>query len=96
MEEITNEELARIINKGFDGMQIQFNGLEGRFNGLEGRFDGMKVEFNERFDYIDARLGRLENDVKELRGELVYRHEFEDVLSRVKLLEKKAGIESGK
>ncbi|MDD4761899.1 MAG: hypothetical protein PHZ25_02670, partial [Candidatus Pacebacteria bacterium] len=95
MSEINNEELARIINKGFDGVQIQINGLEGRFDGLENRFDGLENRFDglekrmdsvdEKLEYIDARLGRLGNDVKELRGELVYRHEFEDALSRIKL-----------
>lgn len=30
-----------------------------------------------------------------MKGEVVYRHEFEDVLDRVKYLEKKLGIDSG-
>ncbi len=59
-------------------------------------------EMNERFEKVDARLnhldarvGRMEADIHELRGEIVYRHEFEDALSRIKYLEKKLGIESG-
>lgn len=92
MEQVTNEELARIINKGFDGMQSQFNGMQSQFTAVNERLNNV----DDRLDNIDARLGRLENDVKELRGEIVYRHEFEDALARIKLLEKKAGIESGK
>jgi hypothetical protein len=29
------------------------------------------------------------------KGEIVYRHEFDDALGRIKYLEKKLGIESG-
>jgi hypothetical protein len=49
-------------------------------------------EMNERFekvdarlDHLDARVGRVEADIHELRGEIVYRHEFEGALSRIKL-----------
>jgi hypothetical protein len=62
----------------------------------------LREEMNERFekvdarlDHLDARVGRIEADIHELRGEIVYRHEFEDVLGRVKYIEKKLGIESG-
>jgi hypothetical protein len=40
-------------------------------------------------------VGRIEADVHALRDEIVHRHEFEDVLGRVKYIEKKLGIESG-
>ena len=50
---------------------------------------------NERLDHLDARVGRMEADIHELRGEIVYHHEFEDALARIKYLEKKLGIESG-
>jgi hypothetical protein len=46
-------------------------------------------------DTLDARLGRIEADVHALRDEMVHRREFEDVLDRVKYIEKKLGIESG-
>ena len=52
-------------------------------------------EVNTRMDNLDARVGRIQADVSELRGEIVYRHEFDDVLGRVKYLERKLGIESG-
>ena len=48
-----------------------------------------------RLDHLDARVGRIEADMHELRGEIVYRHEFDDVLDRIKYLEKKLGAESG-
>ena len=55
----------------------------------------LRAEMNERLDHLDARVGRMEADIHELRGEIVYGHEFEDALSRIKYLEKKLGIESG-
>lgn len=50
---------------------------------------------NAHLDHLDARVGRIEADIHDLRDEIVYRHEFEDVLDRVKYLEKKLGIDSG-
>jgi ribosome-interacting GTPase 1 len=54
-----------------------------------------REEMNERLDHLDARVGRLEADVHALHDEMVHRREFEDVLDRVKYIEKKLGIESG-
>ncbi|MDP3769413.1 MAG: hypothetical protein U1A23_04860 [Candidatus Sungbacteria bacterium] len=58
---------------------------------MNGRFD--KVE--GRLDHLDARMGRVEADIHELRDEVVYKHDFEDALGRIKYIERKLGIESG-
>jgi seryl-tRNA synthetase len=55
------------------------------------RLDG----FDSWLDHLDARVGRIEADVHALRDEVVHRSEFEDVLGRVKYIEKKLAIESG-
>jgi septation ring formation regulator EzrA len=62
----------------------------------------LRIEMNQKFDsvetrlnHLDARVGRIEADVHALRDEMVHRREFEDVLDRVKYIEKKLGIESG-
>jgi hypothetical protein len=62
----------------------------------------LRTEMNQKFDavetrldHLDARVGRIEADVHALRDEMVHRREFEDVLGRVKYIEKKLGIESG-
>jgi peptidoglycan hydrolase CwlO-like protein len=52
------------------------------------------AEVNGRLDHLDARVGRMEADIHEVRGEIVYRHEFDDALARITYLEKKLGIES--
>ena len=62
---------------------------------IRGDMKEFQTEMVNRLDYLDARVGRIEADIHELRGEVVYRHEFEDVLGRIKYMEKKLGIESG-
>jgi hypothetical protein len=93
----TIDELARMINEGFMGtaskedvqaVQAEVGGLREEMNQIEGRLTA-------RLDHLDARVGRIEADVHALRDEIVHRHEFEDVLGRVKYIEKKLGIESG-
>lgn len=68
-----------------------FHAVDKRFDAVDKRFD--RIE--ERVDIMDARLGRIEADLGGLREEIVYRHEFDDVLGRVKYIERKLGIESG-
>src|SRR3990167_5680328 len=60
------------------------------------QLDGRMDHFEERMDRFDERLGRIEADVAEIRGNLVYKDEFEDLMARVKYVEMKLGIESGK
>ena len=91
-KKVTNEELARMIAKGFDGVDKRFDGVDKRLGGMDQRFD----RIDKRLDHLDARMGRMEADLNEIRSNLVYRHEFEDLMARVKYLEIKMGIESGK
>ena len=96
----TIEELAIMIQgtmaskedlKAFATKEDLEEGLEGLRNEMNTQFQGV----NNHLEHLDARVGRIEADIHELRGEVVYRHEFEDVLGRVKYLERKLGIESG-
>lgn len=92
-QQITIDELAVMIQKGFESTasKTDIERLEKRMDKFDERMDS----FEGRLNYSDARLGRIEADISEMRGELVYRHEFEDVLGRIKYLERKLGIESG-
>jgi chromosome segregation ATPase len=83
----TIEDLAALIKETMASKE-DIQEMEGR---LTARLDGI----DSRLDHLDARVGRMEADMHELRGEIVYRHEFEDALARIKYLEKKLGIESG-
>jgi peptidoglycan hydrolase CwlO-like protein len=78
------EKLAAMIGEGFSNNDKRFGIIEKRLEGID-----------SQLDHLDARVGRIEADIHELRGEIVYRHEFEDALGRIKYLEKKLGIESG-
>jgi tetrahydromethanopterin S-methyltransferase subunit G len=80
----TIEDLAVMINAGFTDVTNDIGEVKQRLDTLDGRVDT-----------LDARLGRIEADVHALRDEMVHRREFEDVLDRVKYIEKKLGIESG-
>jgi len=65
------EELARMVAKGFAGVDKDFaevhakfreiggrlDGIDGRLDGIDGRLEGM----DKRFDGMDVRFDRLEN-----------------------------------
>jgi len=86
----TIDDLAKMINEGF------------KTTATKDDVTALRSEMNEKFDVVnshlntlDARVGRIEADVHALRDEMVHRREFEDVLDRVKYIEKKLGIKSG-
>jgi tetrahydromethanopterin S-methyltransferase subunit G len=82
----TIEDLATLIVETMASKE-DIKELEERVNT---RLDGI----DSRLDHLDARVGRIEVDVHALRDEMVHRSEFEDVLGRVKYIEKKLGIKS--
>jgi predicted DNA-binding protein len=92
----TIEDLAALIQETMASKE-DIKEVKDEIKGLATKEDiqELRTEMNERLDHLDARVGRMEADIHELRGEIVYRHEFEDALARIKYLEKKLGIESG-
>jgi tetrahydromethanopterin S-methyltransferase subunit G len=80
------------MNSGFEQVDKRFEKVEGRLDHVEGRLDHIDV----RLEHIDARLSYIERDIEEIRRHFVYRDEFEDLATRVKYLEQKMGVESGK
>ena len=93
-KEVTNEELARMIAKGFEATasKVDFDDLKTDIK----RIDDKMSHLDGRIDHLDARMGRMEADLHEIKGNIVYKFEFEDLASRVKYIESKLGIESGK
>lgn len=73
---------ATIVKRGFDdvGKRLTF---------VEDRVDAMDKN-------IGARLLTIERDIAEIRAHFVYREEFEDLMARMKYVEKKLNIKSGK
>lgn len=87
-EEITTEKLAVMIGKGFAH-------VDKRLDATKQEMQEGFAKVNTRLDHLDARVGRIEADIHELRDEVVHRQEFDDALGRIKYLERKLGIESG-
>lgn len=98
---MTIEDLARMIKKGFDqaATKKQFELLDKRMDSLEKRAELVekRLEIIEnRLEHIEARLARIERDTSYLRNNFVSPKDFEDLAGRVKYLEIKMGIKSGK
>ena len=77
------ENLAGMINRSFDKIDKRFDE-----NSKEHQ------EFFNKFEKIDARLGIIEKDVKEIKEELPKPDEIEDLKAQMDLTEKKVGIVS--
>ena len=90
----TIEDLALLIQRTMASKE-DLAGLASKDDlvGLASKEDIQEV--NNRLDHLDARVGSIEADINEMNDNIVYRHEFEDVLGRVKYVERKLGIESG-
>lgn len=107
------ENLARIVARGFEGVEKRFERVDKGFEQVDKRFEQVDKRFEQvdkrfeqvdkrleyvdiRLQHIDARLDSLEHDIGEIRKHLVYRDEFEEVLGRLSVIEKKLGIRGGK
>lgn len=74
---VTIDDLAVMVQKGFDGVDKKFDQVDKRFEQVDKRFDSMvtKAEMNRRFDGLEdrvlashqKRIEKLETEVKELR-----------------------------
>lgn len=102
-KEVTIDALAVMVQKGFLGvhekMDNSFEQVDKQFEQIDGRFE----QIDKRFDRIEgelshhgARLSAIEHDVADIKRDMISRDEFEDLMGRVKYLEIKMGIESGK
>ncbi|MDP3947160.1 MAG: hypothetical protein Q8Q41_00520 [bacterium] len=79
------ENLAHIIAKGFEG-------VDKRFEQVDKRFDKLEVEVA----HISATFIMMQRDLEEIGKAFVRRDELQDVLARLRLVEQKLGIQSGK
>jgi hypothetical protein len=96
-----------MVQKGFDGVYEEIK-KEGRaraedsrlLNVKSGRLEMKTAQIETRIDTglreINNRMLVIERDIAEIRSHFVYRVEFDDLSARVKYLEKKAGVKSGK
>jgi len=84
------ENLGRMIAKGFDENTEQHQRIFERFEKIDERFG----KIDERFNHVNARLDIIDQDLKEIKEETVRTDNFEDLKARVEVLEKKSGVVS--
>lgn len=92
--DITMEKMARMIGEGFKNTATKSDMEE-----LKSEISEMKLEVREGFEKVREEFGgiskRLFGIEKQLK-DFIERDEFDDLMSRVKYLEMKLGVESGK
>ncbi|NUQ57306.1 MAG: hypothetical protein HUT38_02355 [Candidatus Paceibacter sp.] len=93
-ELVVNEfrELRGEINKRFEQVESRLDKIESRLDKIEGRLSGLEMKVG----YLEASLDELRRDVRDMKNNSIDPREFEDLTHRVKYLEEKLGIESGK
>ena len=87
------------MKKGLENMDSKIDVLvDGHKFLVEGqKILGGKIELLDvKLIQVNSRLFNIEKDIADIRKHFVYRDEFDDLIARVKYLEKKLGIESGK
>ena len=85
------DNLGRMIKVGFDEVDKRLEQTATKKDLLD-----LKDITESGFRNTRSRLDTIEKDLSEIRKHFVYRDEFEDLMGRVKYLESKLGIESGK
>ncbi|MCK6462522.1 MAG: hypothetical protein L6Q29_01740 [Candidatus Pacebacteria bacterium] len=100
-ELVVNEfrELRGEINKRFEQVESRLDKIESRLDKIESRLDkieGRLSGLEMKVGYLEASLDELRRDVRDMKNNSIDPREFEDLTHRVKYLEEKLGIESGK
>ena len=93
------DNLAKIVAKGFESVDKRFEQVDARFEQIDKRFEVVDKHFEKiegELSYTRAEMTVMRGDMEEIKRHFVYRQEFEDALARIVLLEKRAGIKSGK
>lgn len=98
---ITIDDLAMMVNKGFEEARVKLNDVASKndIGRLEVKLDGLDAKINRietNVNHTDARVSSIETDIHEMTGNTVHKYDFEDLSARVKYIETKVGIESGK
>lgn len=86
------ESLAQITARGFEEVDKKFEEVNKRLETVEADIREIKEDVN----YISGSLKETKETVREMEENFIYRHEHEDLESRVKLCETKLNIKSGR
>lgn len=87
------------VDKRFDGADRRFEGIDKRFDGIDKRFDTLEKDLNDFKIETGANFIHIQRDINDLRNHLAPLGEpleVMDMLARLKYVEQKLGIESGK
>ena len=92
-------DLAAITARGFEHVDKRFEQVDKRFEQVDKRFDKMEGQISimqDDIDQLSSRVSSLGHEVAEIHKNMVYRDEFDDLMGRMKYVEIRLGIESGK
>jgi len=78
------EGLAKMVKKGFDGVDEKFEKVDKRFEKINEKFE----RIDGRFENVNARLDTIEQDLKEIKEEMMRSQDFEALELRVFLKSK--------
>ncbi len=98
VKRITIDGLAQMVAKGFAGVDEHFKAVDRRFNQMATKEDlkAVKADLGGKIDALDTKTNRMEGDISDVKDSLIPKLDFEDLEGRVKYVEKKLAIESGK
>ena len=101
-KQMTIEDLAKIMKKGFDGVDEKFDGVDEKFDGVDEKFDG-----NTALHQLTRSEMAKDEDLQEIKSTINYLYEILDneatfirqmrteyplFIKRLKRLEKKLGL----
>lgn len=92
MAKITLEKLAQMVGNGFNEMGEKFKQVDNQIKEVEVKLYEMDTDIR----YIRAELSEVKNAVIGIQEDTVPPLEFEDLSGRVKYVERKLVIKSGK
>gem|GEM_PF-2205889 len=90
------EELAVIVSGQFERLETK---VDKRFEEVGKHFEYIAKQFeriHEDILELSSKTGFLDREISAIKHHLVYKEDFDDLAGRVKYLEKKMGVVSGK
>ena len=87
-KEITNDELAQMVAKGFDGVDERFNEVEKKM-ATKDDIKKLDKKLSKKIDGVEGRLGGLERRIDDIATNKVSYDEFGKIKVRVEKVEEK-------
>lgn len=91
---ITNEDLALMIAKGFGDVDKRFEEIDKRFLGVDGKFNLVDEKFKDLEGRLSQKIEGLSNRIDDMIFNRPTREEMFILVKRVEKLENKIGIKN--